>query len=104
MMSLTPRQADVLAFIRQYMATSGGVGPTVREIMAGLNYRSFRWVVESLDALEADDHIRRLPNRARAIEIIDRAPVPSINGEPLQYIPVHALRSAPPSQDCASGP
>lgn len=90
---LTARQAETLAFITAYQAARGGISPSLREIGIRLGVFGKSTPVRILEALEERGHIRRLKHRACAIEVINPAPVPlpSLNGEPLMFVPVHAL-------------
>lgn len=71
MMGLTARERDTLDFLRGYLATHGGVGPSMDEIAAALGVQSKANVVRVLNQLEAKMVIRRIPRMARAIEITD---------------------------------
>lgn len=70
MSSLTHRQADALRFIQAFTTESGGAGPSYDEIKDALGLASKSGVNRLLKALEERGRIRRLPHRARAIEII----------------------------------
>jgi len=63
----TPRQAEVLAFIRENMAY---YSPTVRQIAQQMGIRSPNGVTGHLNALERKGLIRRTPGKARNIEVI----------------------------------
>ncbi len=68
---ITNQQRDVMLFLERYMARSGGVAPTIKEIAAHRgNSLSGSCVQRMLLGLEARGFIRRLPYRARAIEIM----------------------------------
>ena len=64
---MTPRQEQVLEFIRQ---NSGVKGPTVREIALAFSIRSPNGVVCHLKALERKGLIRRTPHSSRGIEVV----------------------------------
>ena len=66
-MPLTPRQAEVLEFIKSNMAY---YSPTVRQIAQQLGIRSPNGVTCHLDALERKGAIRRTPGKARNIEVV----------------------------------
>lgn len=68
---ITPRQAKLLAFVRDYIARHDGVAPTYREIMVGLDMQSKSQVQWLIDRLVQRGYMRRLRYRARAIEVID---------------------------------
>lgn len=71
MIGLTAKQSDLLTYLRSYLDSSGGVAPTVREMVAGIGSKSVGSVHSLLARLEERGHIRRIPERARAIEIVD---------------------------------
>lgn len=57
-LALSPRQSDVLEFIRAYRETNGE-SPTIREIGAHLGIRSTNGVDDHLRKLEAKGYIER---------------------------------------------
>lgn len=71
MISLTEKQARALAFIKDYMAEHDGIAPSCAEISAGIGLRSKAGAYRILEALVERGAIRRLPQRARAIEIVE---------------------------------
>lgn len=64
---LTPRQREVLEFIR---ANSAFYSPSVREIAAGLAIKSPNGVMNHIIALEKKGVIRRKPGQHRNIEVL----------------------------------
>lgn len=66
---MTPRQAEALEFIRDYIASNKGVSPTMGEIADGLGTGKGS-VHRILQALEDQQLIARERNRARRISII----------------------------------
>lgn len=71
MIGLTPKQAECLAFLKDYIAKSGGIGPTFSELEEGFGVCRGR-VHAILTSLEERGFIRRMLNRARAIEVVER--------------------------------
>ncbi|GEP00834.1 transcriptional repressor LexA [Methylobacterium haplocladii] len=71
---LTRKQLELLQFIQQRMSESG-VPPSFDEMKDALDLRSKSGIHRLITALEERGFLRRLPNRARAIEII-RIPEP----------------------------
>lgn len=67
---LTRRQSDLLSFIRATMSANG-IPPTFDEMRDAVGQKSKSGVHRILVALEERGHIRRMPGRARAIELID---------------------------------
>lgn len=66
---LTRKQHDLLRFIHERMRESG-VPPSFDEMKEALDLRSKSGIHRLILALEERGFIRRLPNRARAIEVI----------------------------------
>ncbi|MBA4091913.1 transcriptional repressor LexA [Sphingobium sp. 3R8] len=79
---LTPKQQELLSFI-QTRLDEGGVSPSFEEMKDALDLRSKSGIHRLINALEERGFIRRLPNRARALEVLKlpdamhRAPVPA---------------------------
>lgn len=72
-MGLTPRQSECLAFIRAYIAANG-IAPSITELADGIGNRSKSAVTAMMRSLEERGYIRRLPHKARAIEVIEQQP------------------------------
>ena len=73
---LTRKQAELLRFIHERLKEAG-VPPSFDEMKDALDLRSKSGIHRLITALEERGFIRRLPNRARAIEVIklpDRGP------------------------------
>jgi len=66
---LTRKQAELLRFIHERLKESG-VPPSFDEMKDALDLRSKSGIHRLITALEERGFIRRLPNRARAIEVI----------------------------------
>lgn len=69
MISTTKRADDLLFFIEEYIA-SRGIAPSFDEMMVNLGFRSKSGVHRLIEQLVERGRIRRLPNRARAIEVV----------------------------------
>lgn len=67
---LTRRQNQVLTLLRSRQE-HGLLMPTISELCQAMDLRSKGGIVRILRGLEERGFIRRLPNRARAIEIVD---------------------------------
>jgi repressor LexA len=66
---LTPKQKELLLFINERLKESG-VPPSYDEMKEALDLRSKSGIHRLITALEERGFIRRLPHRARALEII----------------------------------
>src|SRR5262245_3899532 len=66
---LTRKQLELLRFIHERL-TETGVPPSFDEMKDALDLRSKSGIHRLITALEERGFIRRLPNRARAIEVI----------------------------------
>lgn len=66
---LTRKQHELLMFIHDRLADTG-ISPSFEEMKDALGLKSKSGVHRLISALEERQFIRRLPNRARALEII----------------------------------
>jgi len=66
---LTKKQSDLLRFINERLKESG-VPPSFEEMKDALDLRSKSGIHRLIMALEERGFIRRLPNRARALEVL----------------------------------
>jgi repressor LexA len=78
MIGLTHKQRDCLSFIQSY-TDEHGASPSFEEMKAGLGLKSKSGVHRLLDALEERGHIRRMPWRARAIEVVTANPLAGVS-------------------------
>ena len=67
---ITKQQRTALLFIEAEIERTGGVAPSVREIVDQLHYRSPTMARRFLIGLEERGFIRRLPAKDRAIEVV----------------------------------
>ena len=66
---LTRKQHELLCFINERLSETG-VSPSFEEMKEALDLRSKSGVHRLISALEERSFIRRLPNRARALEVL----------------------------------
>ncbi|MBJ3776497.1 transcriptional repressor LexA [Acuticoccus mangrovi] len=66
---LTKKQYDLLMFIHERMSSTG-VPPSFEEMKDALDLKSKSGIHRLITALEERGFIRRLPNRARALEVL----------------------------------
>lgn len=91
---LTKKQHELLTFIHERLAETG-VSPSFEEMKEALALKSKSGVHRLISALEERQFIRRLPNRARALEVlrvpeqVSSASRPTI-GSPPQVMPIAA--------------
>ena len=88
---LTRKQAELLRFIHERLKEAG-VPPSFDEMKDALDLRSKSGIHRLITALEERGFIRRLPNRARAIEVIK---LPEVGGPRHRFEPharLHAER------------
>lgn len=86
-MSLTPKQRDLLEYIDDYIKQKHAC-PSFDEMTEAMRLTSKSGVHRLITALEGRGYIRRMPHRARAIEVIRRV------GEPTPQRPAHEERDA----------
>ncbi len=88
---LTRKQYELLRFINERLKEAG-VPPSFDEMKDALDLRSKSGIHRLITALEERGFIRRLPNRARAIEVIK---LPELSGGGRQRPPrLHARASS----------
>ncbi|MHB1103165.1 MAG: transcriptional repressor LexA [Devosia sp.] len=108
---LTRKQHELLMFIHERMKESG-IPPSFDEMKDALDLRSKSGIHRLITALEERGFIRRLPNRARALEVIKLPDSmnPSLGGRKARFEPnvingnlgkvsTMPSRSAPPAAD-----
>jgi len=66
---LTAKQQQLLSYIKQHL-DQGGVSPSFEEMKEALDLKSKSGIHRLISALEERGFIRRLANRARALEIV----------------------------------
>ena len=95
---LTRKQHELLCFINDRLSETG-VSPSFEEMKEALDLKSKSGVHRLISALEERNFIRRLPNRARALEILRlpdaiKAPAPAAGKANVQAPPARAVPSA----------
>ena len=75
MMGLTRHQHRLYEFIKARLEETGGVAPSFEEMKDEMGLSAKSGVHRLITALEERGLIRRLPNRARAIEIVPQRQV-----------------------------
>jgi repressor LexA len=88
---LTSKQHELLNFIHERLSKSG-VSPSFDEMREALDLKSKSGVHRLISALEERQFIRRLPNRARALEVL-RMPdmaAPAVAATPKPVVPAAA--------------
>ena len=91
---LTRKQHELICFIQDRLSETG-ISPSFEEMKEALDLKSKSGVHRLISALEEREFIRRLPNRARALEVL-RMPeregkvVPIRSGAPASSLPMAA--------------
>lgn len=95
---LTRKQHELLLFIQQRLEESG-ISPSFEEMKDALDLKSKSGVHRLISALEERGFIRRLANRARALEIIRQPDNVTVAGKPSRTNVVEMPRAKinPPS-------
>ena len=93
---LTRKQHELLTFINGRLGETG-VSPSFEEMKEALDLKSKSGVHRLISALEERSFIRRLPNRARALEIL-RLPdaIKAAAPKPAKAPPARTDRAVPP--------
>src|SRR6476469_549379 len=87
---LTAKQRDLLLFIDTRLK-DGGISPSFDEMREALDLKSKSGVHRLISALEERGFIRRLPNRARALEVMKLPETRS----PATITPLRPVSAAP---------
>lgn len=90
---LTAKQRELLLFIDDRLK-QGGISPSFDEMREALDLKSKSGVHRLISALEERGFIRRLPNRARALEILKLPEVVGATVTPLRPAGQPVVRSA----------
>jgi repressor LexA len=107
---LTRKQHELICFIQDRLSETG-ISPSFEEMKDALDLKSKSGVHRLISALEEREFIRRLPNRARALEVLrmperegkvvpirSNAPAPSLpaaaNSNDIIEIPMHGRIAA----------
>ncbi len=69
--SLTPKQAELLDYIRGYMETSGGVAPSYSEMVAGIGLTAKSNIHRLLGGLAERGHIAQIKGRSRSVVLLE---------------------------------
>ena len=92
---LTRKQQELLAFIDQRLQADG-ISPSFEEMKDALQLRSKSGVHRLVNALEERRFIRRLPNRARALEVLQMPDAVRATRAPLRLVPPSAPSTSLP--------
>ena len=101
---LTRKQHELIRFIQQRLEESG-VSPSFEEMKEALDLKSKSGVHRLISALEERGFIRRLPNRARALEVL-RQPddVSKVVARTAPKVTAPARVTPPPANDVVEIP
>ncbi|MCT2399519.1 transcriptional repressor LexA [Novosphingobium mangrovi (ex Huang et al. 2023)] len=91
---LTRKQHELLRFIQARLEESG-ISPSFEEMKEALDLKSKSGVHRLISALEERGFIRRLPNRARALEVL-RQPEDATSKPAARPAPANSNEAAPP--------
>ena len=94
---LTKKQQQLLTFIDQRVSESG-VSPSFEEMKEALGLKSKSGVHRLITALEERGFIRRLPHRARALEVVRHAKTAEKPTAPSVVTANFQRRATPPAQ------
>lgn len=79
------RQRELLSFIDGFIK-GNGYGPSYREIMRALDYKSVSTVAVHVDGLIAHGLLRKTDNFARSLEIVSRAAANNPDAEHISWL------------------
>ena len=90
---LTAKQHELLRFIHERLEETG-ISPSFEEMKEALDLKSKSGVHRLISALEERGFIRRLPNRARALEVL-KMPESAVAGSTRRWKITRACRCPP---------
>ncbi|HAD17976.1 MAG: transcriptional repressor LexA [Pseudomonadota bacterium] len=99
---LTAKQHELIRFIQQRLEDTG-ISPSFEEMKEALDLKSKSGVHRLISALEERGFIRRLPNRARALEVV-KLPENAVMGSPAPVAANDAVSAAIPAKAVAPEP
>lgn len=99
---LTAKQHELIRFIQQRLEDTG-ISPSFEEMKEALDLKSKSGVHRLISALEERGFIRRLPNRARALEVV-KLPENAVMGSPAPVAANDAVSVAIPAKAVAPEP
>lgn len=80
----TKKQRELLSFIDSFIK-GNGYGPSYREVMRALDYKSVSTVATHIDGLITRGFLRKKDNSARTLEVVSQSSTPPlVNDNPLQ--------------------
>lgn len=102
---LTAKQHELICFIHDRLAETG-VSPSFEEMKEALDLKSKSGVHRLISALEERQFLRRLPNRARALEVLKMPERPGAKSRaPIKPVVAAPTRPAPqPANDVIEVP
>ncbi len=68
----TKKQQELLSFVSSFI-TEHGYGPSYREVMNALSYKSVSTVAVHVEGLIAKGYLRRGENAARSLEVVKKS-------------------------------
>jgi repressor LexA len=79
------KQRELLSFIDGFIK-GYGYGPSYREIMRALDYKSVSTVAVHVDGLITRGLLRKTDNSARSLEVVSQAPVKNLESEHITWL------------------
>lgn len=77
----TKKQRELLNFIDTFIK-GNGYGPSYREIMRALEYKSVSTVATHVDGLITRGYLRKIDNSARSLEVVSGQSTPVVSDNP----------------------
>lgn len=105
----TKKQKELLAFVDAFIKEHG-YGPSYREVMNGMGYKSVSTVAVHIDGLIAKGYVRKRDNSARSLEVVSSeykpgsGPATSVGGTAKEKWLVEAVEERFTQYDQSPGP
>lgn len=79
------KQRELLSFIEAFIKTHG-YGPSYREVMASLDYKSVSTVAVHINGLIARGLLRKKDNSARSLEVLSSSGLPEAESDHIKWL------------------
>jgi repressor LexA len=99
---LTAKQHALLMFIHKRLSEDG-VSPSFEEMKAALDLKSKSGIHRLITALEERGFLRRLPHKARALEILKLPEASTAAARPSGFVPSVIANNTPPARPRPQG-
>lgn len=99
MIGVTPKQKEVLNFVRAYIVGHDGVSPSFREIADAVRVHSKSGISRLVRGLEERGHLRTVPNRRRSLQLVEQISLRALPDDLRKRVLAYAARAGKDPDD-----